>query len=454
MRSFIIVAFLALAAPLYSQPDTFNPIVCRIVEGVSEQRITATLKKLESFGTRNIQSSQTDPDHGVGAAMRWIVAELKSYSPRLEVSLDTHRVKKQGRISADTEISNIIAVLPGTVSKDREVMISAHYDTLALAAPLTEAQRRAGEQIKMADPNAPAPGVNDDGSGTAAVMELARVMSQHEFEKTVVFMLFTAEEQGLVGATLFAAEARAQNRPIEAVFNNDIIGSDVSGDGLADGASVRVFSEDPNDSPSRELARYLKTVGERYVPSMKVDLVFRSDRMARGGDQTPMNQEGFTAVRISSAEENYSNQHTPTDILANMSPAYTTRVAKINAAAAATLALAPRMPVTEEPIPSGPRKGKLQPMIGRGKSRYDAQLRWTAATEPDLAGYIVLMRSTTDALWQRSFFVKKDARELLLPGVSVDEYVFGVAAVDADGNASLPSVYIAPPRAKLKVETY
>ncbi len=454
MRFTYFLPLLTLAAPAFAQPATLNPAVTRIVDGVSMERITANLKKLEAFGTRNVNSSQTDPDHGVGAAMRWIESELRGYSPRLEVTLDKHRVKKQGRITADVELTNIVARLPGTINKDREVAVSAHYDTLALRAPLTEEQRRAGEQVRPADPDTPAPGVNDDGSGTAAVMELARVMSQHEFDKTLVFILFTAEEEGLIGATLFAQDARKQGRPLEAVLNNDIIGSDLSGNGEADGASVRVFSEDPNDSPSRQLARYLKEVGERYVPSMKVELVFRSDRLARGGDHTPLNQEGFTAIRISSAMENYANQHTATDTLANMSPGYTTRVAKINAAVAATLALAPKAPTAFEPIQSGPRKGQLQPMIGRGKSRYDAQLRWTPATEPDLAGYLVLMRSTTQALWERSFFVKKDAKDLLLPGVSVDEYVFGVEAVDADGNASLPSVYLFPPREKMKVETY
>lgn len=453
MRNLLIL--LTLMTPAFGQQNSINPVVNEIVSAVSGERIVATLKRLETFETRNTLSSQTDPNHGIGAARNWIAAQLRGYSPRLQVSFDTHRVQKQGRISSDVEMSNIVAVLPGTINKDRQVLVTAHYDSLALARPLTDEERRAGEEIKAADANALAPGVNDDGSGTAAVMELARVMSQHEYEKTVVFVLFVAEEQGLIGSALYARKANSEKRQIEAVLNNDIIGSDVSGDGMSDSGSVRVFSEDPADSPSRQLARYIKDIGERYVPSMRIDLVFRSDRFGRGGDHTPFNQEGFPAVRFSSAEENYANQHTRTDTLANMSPTYTTRVAKINGAVAATLALAPKSPVVMEPIQNGPRKGQPTPMIGRGKSRYDALLRWkNESPESDLAGYLVLMRSTTEPFWQRSIFVKKDASQFLMPNVSIDEYVFGVQALDNDGNPSLPSTYVLIPREKLKIDTY
>jgi hypothetical protein len=453
MRSFLVL--LAALASASGQQNSMNPVVSQIVGGVSSDRIIATLKRLESFETRNTLSSQTDPNHGIGAARNWIASELRSYSPRLRVSLDTHRVKKQGRITSDVEVSNIVAVLPGTINKDRQVLVTAHYDTLALSRPLTDEERRAGEEIKAADPNALAPGVNDDGSGTAAVMELARVMSRQEFENTVVFVLFAAEEQGLIGSALFARKANGEKRQIEAVLNNDIIGSETSGDGMSDSVSVRVFSEEPADSPSRQLARYIKEIGERYVPAMRVELVFRADRFGRGGDHTPFNQEGYPAVRFSSAEENYANQHTKTDTLANMSPAYTTRVAKINGAVAATLALAPKAPVVTEPIQNGPRKGQPAPMIGRGKSRYDALLRWKSESpESDLAGYLVLMRSTIEPFWQKSVFVGKDASQFLLPNVSIDEFVFAVQALDNDGNPSLPSVYGLTAREKAKIETY
>ncbi len=452
-RAFVLAV--ALAAPALAQLKSINPAVSSIVGELSEQRISATLKKLESFGTRNILSSQTDPQHGIGAARDWIAAELRTYSPRLEVSFDKHRIKKKRRVTRDVEISNIVAVLPGTINREQQVLITAHYDTLALGRPLTEEQRRAGEELNLSDPDATAPGVNDDGSGTAAVMELARVMSRYQFEKTLVFVLFAAEEQGLLGSTLFAMQARAEKRPIEAVLNNDIIGSEVAGDGRADTNSVRVFSEDPNDSPSRQLARYIKEIGERYVPSMRVDLIFRGDRFSRGGDHTPFNQENFTAVRLSSAEENYANQHTASDTFANMSVPYTTRVTRINGAVAATLAWAPKTPVTQEPLKAGPRKGQPPAMIGRGKSGYAAQLRWsTPAPEADLLGFLILMRSTTDALWQKSIFLRKDVSEFSMEDVSIDEYVFGIQAVDTDGNPSLASTYVFIPREKATIETY
>ena len=237
---------MALCGSLRAELYPINPAVKSIVGELSENRITANLKKLETFGTRHILSSQDDPAHGIGAARRWIEAELRSYSPRLQVRVDTHRVRKHGRITQDVELSNIIAELPGTIDKDRQVIISAHYDTIALKSWAMPGERSLpGMQVRPAEPDAPAPGVNDDGSGTAAVMELARVMSQREFDKTVVFILFTAEEEGLIGSTLYARDARTAKRQIEAVLNNDIIGSIESGDGHIDNTTVRVFSEGP-----------------------------------------------------------------------------------------------------------------------------------------------------------------------------------------------------------------
>ncbi len=433
-----------LAVSLSVSAAAPNPKIAAIVNDVSRERIEATLRKLESFPTRNAMSKK------ILAARDWIAGELRSYSPRLEVSFDSYKVKKAGRITRETELHNIVAVLPGTINKDRQVIISAHYDSMVMRTPTGGSTP--GADVQPLDPETPAPGVNDDGSGTAAVMELARVMSRREFDKTIVFVLFTAEEQGLVGSTLMAGKARAENRPIEAVLNNDIIGSTVSGNGEVDNHTLRIFSDDPADSSSRELARYVKEIGERYVPSMSVDLVFRADRFARGGDHTPFHQEGFAAVRFSAAEENYAHQHTATDTLANTDIDYVTRVAKVNGAVAAALALAPRPVGVMEEIQRGERKGQLTPMIGRGKSRYDAQLRWkTDGGDPDVAGYVVLMRPSTAAYWERRMDAGK-AAEFTLPGVSIDEWVFAVAAVDGEGNESLPSPYVQVPRPKLKVE--
>jgi len=411
-----------------------------MVDSISEERIVTILKKMESFETRHTLSNPDHPTRGVGAARQWILEQFKSYSPRLEVSFDTYRVKKQGqRIVRDFELRNVIALLPGTRQPERRILICAHYDSMVIV-------RNAEGQIDWTQTEVFAPGVTDNGSGMAAMMEVARVLSQYEFEKTLVFVAFAGEEQGLVGSTLYAQKAKQQNQVIEAVLNNDIIGSVVAGNGATENRTVRVFSEDPADSTSRQLARYIKRIGELYVPSMKVDMIFRSDRFGRGGDHTPFNQEGYAAVRFTAANENYANQHTATDTFANCSPSYTTLVAKINAAVAASLALAPkpRVVATE----------RGAPMLGRGPSGYAAQLRWrNESPEPDLAGYVVVVRSTTAPDWEREIFVG-NVSEYLLEGVSIDALTFGVKAVDRDGHESLVSAYVNPPRQRVVYETH
>jgi hypothetical protein len=294
--------------------------------------------------------------------------------------------------------------------------------------------------------------VTDDASGTACVMELARVLSQFEFEKTLVFVAFAGEEQGLLGSTLYAARSKKENQKIEAVLNNDIIGSDVSGNGRMENRRVNVFSEDPQDSHSRTLARYIKDMGEKYLPSMRVDLMFRADRFGRGGDHTPFNQEGYAAVRFSSPSENFTHQHTLTDTFANTSVPYIARVTKVNGAVAASLALAPRAPVVVNEVERNGRKME-QLMLQRGRTRYDAALRWKhEKPEADLAGYVVVMRSTTAPNWEREIYVGK-VLEYTMPDVSIDEVVFGVKAIDKDGNESLVTPYVPAARQKRTIET-
>jgi hypothetical protein len=200
----------------------------------------------------------------------------------------------------------------------------------------------------------PAPGACDDGSGTAAVMELARVMSQYEFDKTLVFVAFAGEEQGLIGSSLQAAKAHKENVAIEAVLNNDIIGTDTSGNGRFGNTSVSVYSDETMDSPSQQLSRYAREIGERYMPSMKVTTIFMGDRLGRGGDHTPFQWEGYAAVRFSTPNEIYANQHHATDLLENMSVPYTAKVARVNGVVAASLALSPKPPVVMR-IPPPPR---------------------------------------------------------------------------------------------------
>jgi hypothetical protein len=456
MKRAFALFFLAAAA-LPAQYKMPNPQVEKIVSEVSEKNIAEILQKLESFGTRNILSTQDNPTRGVGAARKWIYEQFRSYSPKLEVSFDQYRLKKiegrASRVPRDVDLYNVVAVLPGTTNKEQRIIISGHYDTIVMGRPTGAAAPAPGEAPPMRDPDLDAPGVTDDGSGTACVMELARVLSHYEFEKTLVFVTFAGEEEGLLGSSLYAEKAESAHQKIEAVLNNDIIGSDISGSGRMDNRRVSVFSEDPDDSPSRELARYIRDIGERYLPSMRVDTVFRADRFGRGGDHTGFNQVGFTAVRLSSPEENFANQHTVTDTFANTSVPYITLVTKVNGAAAASLAWAPKPPVTSEVTERNGQKVTTL-FLTRGKSRYDAALKWKQENpEADLAGYVVVYRSTIAPYWDHEVFVGK-ATEYTLPDVSIDDLVFGVKAIDKDGNESLVSPYVQAPRVKRKIEVY
>jgi len=472
----ILCVAIVFGFPAFPQaPETrLNPAVKQIVDSISEPRIAAILQQLEGLGTRYVLSAQDDPAHGIGAAKRWIHDQLQSYSPRLEVSYQDFIVKKgarQGQIIRDVELSNIIAVLPGTIHKDRYVLVTGHYDSVALIRkPFTGDEQRIAESVRqgmdeneartLLKLNPPetdlgptdfeataaqlvAPGVTDDGSGTAAVMELARVMSQHQFDKTIVFIAFAGEEIGLSGSGAYAAMAKKTGMQIEGVLNNDIIGSDVSGNGRSASDVLRVFAAGPEDSPTRELGRYMKQIAERFVPSMRVQMVFRRDRFLRGGDHTPFLNEGFPAVRLTTASENYKNQHSTTDTFANTSVPYTTRVVRMNAAVLASLAQAPAPPELNWTYSSGPNKGGHVPLMTRGKSGYDAVLHWLPNSEPDLAGYAVLMRSTTSPVWERETWVG-NVTTYTMPDVSIDDVVIGVKAVDTDGNQSIVATYTEP----------
>lgn len=464
--------FLAQALQNEVQPSQrLDPKIQKIVSEISADRIADIEKKLESFETRNTVSDPTQPNRGIGAARQWIFDQFKSYSPRLEVSFDTHTIPKAARIYKDVELRNVVAILPGKMqAADRWIMITGHYDSVNLKVP-PEMRRDPAKAAEL-----PAPGVTDDGSGTACVMECARVMSQYEFDATLVFVAFAGEEQGLVGARAMAKRLKDKNQTIEAVLNNDIIGSEISGNGVIDNRRVLVFSEDPNDSPSRSIARFAKRIGERYFPELTVDLIFRYDRFGRGGDHTAFNQQGYPAVRVTTPNENFANQHTPTDTFANTSPTYTAKVVKMNAAVAAAMALAPRAPIVSRSAPAAtattgasvaqPVSGATQPTaaeieeaptaraqptgpgLTRGSSGYDAVLRWDQPDpEPDLAGFVVVVRSTTAPDWEREIWAG-NVKEFTLKNTSIDQLVFGVKAVDKEGHESPVSAYVLAPRAR------
>ena len=451
------VAVRAQAASPQVQAGAADPRVVSLIVHVSAERIEAILRKLQSFGTRNTLSSADKPDMGVGAARQWILDEMKTSSARLQVSFDSHQVPKGGRITRDIELRNVMAVLPGR--SPRRVYLMGHYDSLSLQragqrpAQGTTGQpgqpARTGGQGAVAQPVAPqaaptpdapldhpTPGVNDDGSGTATVMELARVFAASgiEFDATLVFIAVVAEEQGLVGARMHAQRAAEQKIPIDAVLNNDMIGNAEGGLGVSDSASVRVFSEGPEDSASRQLARYISRHAAHYVPSHEIRLIARDDRFGRGGDHTPFNQAGFAAVRITESKENYGRQHTPADTIDHVSMPYLVKNVRVNGAVAASLALAPPAPIVTE---------KGRPAIARGASGYDADLRWQAS--PGAVGYRIFWREAWTPDWQHEMTVGV-VTQALLPGLSIDDYVFGVAAIGADGHESLVSAYVNPPR--------
>jgi hypothetical protein len=235
--------------------------------------------------------------------------------------------------------------------------------------------------------------------------------------------------------------AKQKGIQIEAVLNNDIIGSDISGNGRTANGVLRVFADGPEDSPARTLQRYAKQLAERYVPSMQMEMVFHGDRFLRGGDHTSFTTHGFAAVRFTTPSENFANQHSATDTFDHTSVPYTTRATRMNAAVLASLALAPPPPVTNVSIMSGERKGDRIPMLTRGKSGYDAEMRWVGSNSPGLAGYSIVMRATTSPDWEREIWVGNVTR-YTLPDVSIDDIVLGIRAVDNDGNQSLVAPYL------------
>jgi Zn-dependent M28 family amino/carboxypeptidase len=341
----LLVTLLSAAAILPAQSAPPDPAIRKLIAEISPDRIAASVKTLAGFETRGNYSDPNQNTRGIGAARRWLFAQFHGYSPRLEVSYD---IEKKGA----TEIANVVAVLPGTGEPEKRIIVGAHYDSINL--------RVTGDKAA----EAPAPGADDDASGTAVVLELARVMSQYHFRKTIVFIAFAGEELGFVGSTRYAVRAKANHEQIEAVFNNDIVGSDVTGEpstgtgialndiGGADddtggsgetGNRLRIYSPEPADSPSRRLARYITDAAQRYVPTLQIELILRSDRYTRGGDQIPFQQNGFTAVRLTSASENLISQHTANDTPDRVSPTFTANVARVNGAAIAGLAaIAPK----------------------------------------------------------------------------------------------------------------
>jgi hypothetical protein len=441
-----LAGLLAIVMPLNASAVEADPNIVRLLAEVSPVRLEATLKKLESFETRHLLSATDTPGRGIGAARQWILEEMTSYSPRLQVTFDTYRIPRQGdRVTRDVEVRNVMAVLRGRSS--RRFYVSGHYDTVARPVPPPGAPAVSGASggFDWTTGDNRAPGVNDDGSGTALTMELARVFAQSgvAFDATLVFICFAGEEQGLVGAKLHAQRADTEKWIIDGILNNDIVGNATGGQGVKDSATVRVFAEGPEDSPSRQLARAVRRTAAVYVPSHRVRLIARYDRFGRGGDHIAFNEHGHPGVRMTESKENYAHQHTVDDVFAGgVDPDYLARNARVNAAALATLALAPPAPVVVD------ERGR--PLLTRDPSGYDARLRWTAS--PGAASYRIFWREAWTPDWQFEQSVG-NVTEMVLASVSIDDFVFGVAAVDAGGHESLVSAYVNPNRPDAPIQT-
>jgi hypothetical protein len=424
---------------------TRNAQVSRLVTEIDARNIENTIRRLVSFGTRNTLSDQNDPNRGIGAARDWIYAEFlkaaQSSGGRMTVENQTFEQPKAARVPQPTMLTNIVATLKGTQpeSVNRVYVVSGHYDSMCTSPT---------------DAKCDAPGANDDASGTAAVLEMARVMARYKFDATIVFMAVAGEEQGLLGSTYFAENAKQNNTDIEAMFTNDIIGSSLGGNGVHDPRTVRVFSEGvpsdetqteattrrsvggENDSASRQLARFIKETSARYVPAMKVRMIYRRDRYGRGGDHISFLERGYAAVRFTEPNEDYRHQHQNVRIENGIQYGdlpqfddfnYIANVARVNAASLAALAMAPARPKNVS--------------VTTGLSN-DTELKWDANRETDLAGYEIVWRDTTSPVWTNSKAVGK-MLTFTMTGMSKDNYFFGVRAIDREGNRS-PATYPRP----------
>jgi hypothetical protein len=439
MRSILLAALFATSAgSAVAAPTPQDRRLADIAAKVSAARMKADVAKLVSFGTRHTLSSQTDPKRGIGASLRWAEGQFRSFG--LDVATPSE-VMTNDRAPNGVKITDVLGIQRGTERPNDVVIISGHIDSRV---------------TDVMNATADAPGANDDGSGTAAVIEAARVLSKHKFPGTIVYAALMGEEQGLFGGKVLANYAKAQGWNVIANLNNDIIGNSCGSDGVCNDKVVRLFSEGPrwqghedlakaqrslggeNDAPSRNLSRFIDRLAER-VPSIGLDVmqVWRNDRFGRGGDHTELLNAGFPAVRLSVAVENYNWQHQDLrtekgiefgDTIDKMDFPYLAKVTKLNVAALAAMASAPPPP---EPRVEGAVSSDTTLTWPRVGTTYQYRVRW---------------RGTDSNQWDKSAEVvapppirplgtpfAADSIKHVLPHVRVDDWVFGVSSVSKEG---------------------
>jgi Zn-dependent M28 family amino/carboxypeptidase len=416
-----------------------DPMISGMLEQVSATHLEQTIRKLVSFQTRHTLSDTLSKTTGIGAARTWIKSEFEQYNQdnggKLKVNYDQFVQPADGkRVPEPTTLKNVMAILPGTDPADkRMLMVCGHYDS------------RVTDIMNKKDF---APGANDDASGVAGVLELARVMSKNSFRATIVFVAMVGEEQGLYGAAHLAKRAKEEGWNVHLLLNNDMIGNSYGMEtDLKDNSSVRVFSEGipaaetkeqalarqsagtENDGAARQAARYIKETGEKYVDQLQVKLVYRRDRFLRGGDHTPFSLQGFTAVRITEMNENFNRQHQDIkkgqefqigDLPEYVDYTYLQKITRLNLAVLANLGLAPQEP------------GEV--LLLTTELTNKTALKWRAPVGLQPSGYYVLIRETSSPVWEKKFFFTETSA--VLP-YSKDNYFFGLQSVDALGHESL-----------------
>ncbi|MEU4681457.1 M20/M25/M40 family metallo-hydrolase [Micromonospora sp. NPDC023737] len=415
------------------RPQSPDRELRELLRAVDQHRIEAIVRRLAAFGTRHTLSAQDDPERGIGAARDWIYDRMREYAAasggRMTVELQSYVQQPASRIPVPTRITNVVATLRGETSPNRTYVVTGHYDSRA---------------TNVMDAVSDAPGADDDASGVAVVMELARLMATRPTAATIVFAAVAAEEQGLYGSAHLAQQLKAAGADIQGMFSNDIVGSSTADDGTRDPRVVRLFAEGvptaetpgeantrrsvggENDSPSRQLARFVKDVADNGATGMDVRVIYRRDRYLRGSDHISFLEQGWPAGRFTEPHEDFAHQHQDVrtvdgkqygDLPEFCDFGYISRVARVNGAALWSLAQAPGTP-----------KGAI---IVTTDLTNNTTLRWQRGTEPDLAGYEVLWRETTAAEWQKVIPVG-DVTQVTVD-LSKDNVFFGVRAVGRSG---------------------